>query len=67
MKIVTGINKWYLTDELGQMSDKVFSTQADAEAYGGEQVTKGEWDEAIILAGVSKMILPPVVAIKVDV
>lgn len=66
MKIITGITKWRVADADGVMNDKVFGTQADAEAYGGQKVIQGVTPETTIYAAVSKMILPPVEAIKVD-
>lgn len=67
MKIITGINKWKVGDENGNMSDETFGQQIDAEAFGGKQVVQGKCKEATIYAAVSKMILPPVEAIRVDV
>lgn len=67
MKIITGINKWKVADASGALYDEAFGTQADAEAFGGRKVVTGDSDETMIYAAVSKMILPPVEAIKVDV
>lgn len=66
MKLITGITKWRIADYEGGLYDETFGSQADAEAFAGRKVVQGDTLEATVFAAVSKMILPPVEAIKVD-
>jgi len=66
MKILTGINKWQVFSKEGVCLG-TYGTQADADQKASLAVVNGDTYETLVHAVISRFVIPPVVAVKMDV